>query len=317
MSSITSDDADKGSITADAGTDKILLDNWTFGADAVSLNEIWVANYQGIARTNQALNILPDLTIDDALKNRLEGEARFLRAYFYWNLVRSFGGVPLVDYVPDPSNEEDVSQGRTRASAEEIYNLIISDLQFGIENLPSKTEQNSDDLGRATSGAAKTFLAKVYLYRQNWEQVKTLTDEIIASGDYALADDYATIWREAGKNSDESIFEVQAKGISPEAGIQQYTEVQGVRDQFGWGFNTPSEHLPAAFDEEGDKVRKNATIIFPGEVMWDGIKINEARPGFPPMYSEKNYVDGKHDLFPIPANQILLSGGQLKQNPGW
>ncbi|MGV8093396.1 MAG: RagB/SusD family nutrient uptake outer membrane protein [Mangrovibacterium sp.] len=418
VSSITSDDADKGSITSDTGTDKALLDSWTFGTDAISFNEIWVANYQGIARSNQALSILPELTIDDDLKNRLMGEARFLRAYFYWNLVRSFGGVPLVDYIPDPSNEEDVIKGRTRATADEIYNLIISDLQFGIENLPAKSEQSSDDLGRATSGAAKTFLAKVYLYQENWDQVKTLTDEIIASGEYGLVDDFATIWREAGENSVESIFEVQARGVSPETAIQQYTEVQGVRDQFGWGFNTPSQDLLTAFEEAGDEVRKNATIIFTGETMWDGVKINDARPTFPTMYNEKayvsrvaetwsgnnaqtnknlrifryaevlllnaeasihvggdaatplnqvrervnllpipdptiedvwnerrlelafehdrifdlrrqgragevlrahgkSYVDGKHDLFPVPANQILISGGQLEQNPGW
>ncbi|TAJ14460.1 RagB/SusD family nutrient uptake outer membrane protein [Marinilabiliaceae bacterium JC017] len=291
VSSITSDNADKGSDPGDTGNDKKQLDDWTFNADAISFEELWENNYGGIARANQALNIIPDMTVEENLKKRLEGESRFLRAYFYWNLVRMFGGVPKIDKVPDPSNEEDVINGRTRATAEEIYDLIISDLKVAYEALPVAYSSDAD-LGRATKGAAATFLAKVYLYQKNFSEVKRLTDEVMGFG-YDLVDDYATIWREVGENSIESIFEVQARGITPFKGIEGYAVSQMVRNQLGWGFNTPSQSLADVY-ESGD-VRREATIIFPGETMWDGLQIISNPPN--PMYNEKAYFSKTHETF--------------------
>ncbi|MEN7550980.1 RagB/SusD family nutrient uptake outer membrane protein [Rapidithrix thailandica] len=293
ITSITSDDADKGSVPGDTGTDKNLLDNFTFSVDAVSFNEVWVANYQGIARANQALKVIPDFTIEERVKNRLMGEARFLRAYFYFNLVRSFGGVPLIEKIPDPTNTQELEQARTRASKEQIYQLIINDLQFAIENLYPKSELGPEDVGRATVGAAKTFLAKVNMYLNNWSEVSRLTNEVISSGEYALVDDYATIWREVGENSVESIFEVQGRGDTPNKGLQGYTATQGVRGQFGWGFNTPTEDLANTY-EVGD-TRKEATIIFPGETLWDGVEIITDVPN--PYYNQKAYISRVQETF--------------------
>ncbi|PXY01327.1 RagB/SusD family nutrient uptake outer membrane protein [Marinifilum breve] len=293
VSSITSDDADKGSDPGDTGADKHELDNFTFSASSVSFNEIWVANYRGISFANQALDIIPGLEIEDVLKKRLEGEAKFLRAYYYWNLVRCFGGVPKIDKIPDPANAEDITNGRTRASKEDIYKLIISDLQFGIENLQERSAMNSSDLGRATKGAAKTFLAKVYMYQKNWDEAFKLTNEVIQSGEYSLVADYAQIWRESGENSSESIFEVQASGTTPNKGIQGYVAHQGVRGQLGWGFNTPSKDLEDTY--EAADPRKDATIIFPGETMWDGVEINASTPN--PRYNEKAYISKTMETF--------------------
>ena len=293
VSSITSDDADKGSDPGDTGTDKNLLDNFTFGADALSFNDVWVGNYDGIARANQALKVLGEVTINDTLKNRLEGETRFLRAYFYWNLVRTFGGVPLIDKVPDPTNPADVASGNTRVSKDSIYALIKTDLQFAIDNLPKKSEYAAADLGRATQGAAQTFLAKVNLYQKNWSDVLKLTNEVINSGEYSLVSDYSTIWREIGENNAESIFEIQARGETPNKGVQGYVDVQGVRGQFGWGFNVPSQDLANTY-EPGD-LRKDATIIFPGETMWDGTVINSNTPN--PMYNQKAYLSHTQETY--------------------
>src|SRR4030095_14094479 len=93
ISSITSDDADKGSLLGDAGTDKDLLDNWTFDATGFSFDEVWVGNYEGIGRACYALQYLPTMDLPEADKQRYIGEAKMLRAYFYWNLLRMFGGV--------------------------------------------------------------------------------------------------------------------------------------------------------------------------------------------------------------------------------
>jgi hypothetical protein len=290
VSSITSDDADKGSDPGDTGTDKNELDNYTFTPTSLSFNEIWEGNYQGIARANQALRYLPELTISDSLKTRLIGEASFLRAYFYFNLVRSFGGVPRVTTVPDPTNASELEAARVRASAADIYALIEADLTTAIASLPPK---GGVDVGRATRGAAQALLAKVSMYQKKWAQVQSLTDALIASGQYALATDYATLWREVGENNIESIFEVQGLGLTPNKGVQGYVESQSVRGQFGWGFNVPTADLTAAY-EPGDK-RRDATIIFAGETLWDGVKITADVPN--PRYSEKAYVSQTKETF--------------------
>ncbi|GET29871.1 RagB/SusD family nutrient uptake outer membrane protein [Prolixibacter sp. SD074] len=293
VSSITSDDADKGSDPGDTGTDKNLLDNFTFGADALSFNDVWQGNYEGVARANQALKVLGEVTISDTLRNRLQGETRFLRAYFYWNLVRCFGDVPLIDRVPDPTNAADIAMGNTRVSKDSIYAFIKTDLQYAVANLPLKSEYAAADLGRATKGAAQTFLAKVNLYQKNWSEVLTLTNVVINSGEYSLVSDYSTIWREIGENNSESIFEIQGRGQTPNKGVQGYVDVQSVRGQFGWGFNVPSQDLADTY-EAGD-LRKDATIIYPGETMWDGVVINSDTPN--PMYNQKAYLSRTQETY--------------------
>lgn len=294
ISSISSDDADKGSSAGDTGADKDKLDNFTEGASDISVEEIWVANYRGITRANLALSVLPRIAIEQSLKNRLMGEAKFLRAYYYWNLVRTYGGVPLINSVIDPTNDAEVNQAMIRASVDQIYNQIISDLQYASDSLWTKTEYQSTEVGRATSGAAKGLLSKVYLYQKNWQACFDMAQDVINSGEYALVDDYSTIWREVGENSSESLFEVQAVGGPISLGVQQYSLVQGVRGQFGWGFNTPSESLNNAY-ETADTIRRNATMIYPGETLWDGTVIIDNTPN--PRYNQKAYISKTEETF--------------------
>jgi hypothetical protein len=293
VTSIASDDATKGSVDGDNGTDKDKLDNFTFTPTDISFNELWVGNYRGITRANTALANLPDLSIDEGLKTRYMAEAHFLRAYFYFNLVRLYGDVPLVDKVIDPTNQEELDKINVRVSADEIYTLIIQDLEYANENLPLKSMYSPDDLGRVTKGAAQGMLAKVYMYRGNWQQVSELTNEVINSGEYQLVPDYSTIWREIGENNAESLFEVQAVGDPLSLGIEGYYETQAIRNQFGWGFNTPSQSLEDAY-EPGDP-RKDATIIFPGETLWDGTVIISDAPN--PRYNQKSYVSRTQETF--------------------
>jgi hypothetical protein len=294
VSSIISDDADKGSDPGDTGADKDKLDALTFTATDPSANEVWGANFRGITRSNTAINIIssPETQIDETFRNRLIGEARFMRAYFYFNLVRMFGDVPKLDRVLNPNIPEDLAAVSIRVPKSEIYDLIVSDLTFASENLFPKSEM---DIGRATSGAAKTLLAKVNMYLGNWSEVKRLTDEVIASGEYNLQADYATLWRESSENGPESIFEVQGLGGPLNLGVQGYVVTQSVRGQWGWGFNTPSQDLVDAYDAAGDEIRKNATIIFAGETMWDGEQVIASPPN--PRYNEKAYLSRVAETF--------------------
>jgi hypothetical protein len=131
------------------------------------------------------------------------------------------------------------------------------------------------------------------MYLGNWNEVLSLTNDIITSGKYSLMADYAQIWREVGENSEESIFEIQARGVTPMEAITMYCEVQLVRGQLGWGFNTPSEDLENAY-EAGD-VRRDATIIYPGEMMWDSVEIIPITPN--PRYNEKAYVSTTKETY--------------------
>lgn len=306
VSSITSDDADKGSTTGDDGADKLLLDNFQHGPNDLSSADVYVGNFIGVSRANQALESLPGFLLDKDVENQLIGEVRFLRAYYYWNLVRCFGAVPKIDKVLDiEGSEDDFMVANTREAANIIYTeLIIPDLEFAIEHLKSKTEQSLDEVGRATSGAARTFLAKVHMYRKNWAEVKRLTDEVIASGEYTIDGvPYEEIWREVGENSAESIWEIQCSGSDPVSkGIFLYTATQQYRELFGWGFNTPSQDL-VDFYEDGD-VRKDATIMFAGdnvgdtgETLWDGTVLTNMDPTIPPYANEKSYVSQTMETF--------------------
>ena len=284
---VASDDADKGSTPTDfsqAGE----IDNFTTTANNFIFNNLWNGHYAAISRANRAIDILEKSTFEASVKNRLIGEARFLRGLYYFNLVRLFGGVPKVIRVPDPS-EGNSDEFQTRATKEEIYQVILDDLNFAAENLPLK---GATPVGRATKGAAQSYLAKVYMYQKNWAKAAELSNAVIASGLYSLVPNYNLIFREksessgGGNNNSESIFEVQTGLNAGENAVSPlFSNGQGARSKGGWndlgfGFNNPTSDLVNAYPV--DDTRRNATIIFvtptlpansPGTILWDGFRI--------------------------------------------
>ncbi len=291
ISSIASDDADKGSDPGDFGTDKNLLDNWTFDATSISFDEVWIGNFEGIGRATYALKLLPGMTLPPADKDRYTGEAKLLRAYFYWNLVRIFGGVPKIDHVLE--SQTGILASSVRASTAEIYAFIEQDLNDAVTKLPVTI--NSTERGRASKGAAQALFSKVLLYQKKWGQSKAICDAIISGTQYSLLPNYAIIWRESGEFSTESIWEVNAIGTTPNKGIDGYFLVQAPRGPggLGWGFNTPSQNLFDAY-ESGDS-RKGATIMQRGQTLWDGFFVNNGAPS--PFYNYKSYVSKTNESF--------------------
>jgi len=284
VTNIISDDADKGSSPSDQASIIGAIDDFTITPTNKYCESLWSGHYNSIGAANQALKALQTAAIDEEEKLKLEGEVRFLRGYFYFNLVRMFGGVPLVLRVPnDPVDANTDTTFQRRAPVAVVYDSIISDLQFAVNNLKLKSATAN---GHATKGAAQALLAKVYMYRGNWPQVFQLTNEVINSAQYSLVQDYETIWRQAGENNAESIFEVQT-GVfnNGNLGVPNYTVSQGARvgglggwNDLGWGFNTPTQSLISAY--EPDDLRREATIIFidnsgtkKGTVLWDGFRI--------------------------------------------
>lgn len=282
VESLGSDNAEKGSSPSDA-TFLNAFDNYTATATEGQILDFWTGQYQSINLANQVLDNVPGISMDENLKQRYLAEAKFVRAYAYFRLVRAFGGVPLRLNVPEDASEYNLP----RASREEVYAAIEQDLSEAAAVLPQS--YNGADVGRATKGAALALHAKVAMYQEKWAEVLNLTNQVMGLG-YSLHPDFQELFRVENENSSESIFEIQAAVIpgNPAASNSQYSQVQGVRGSVGggWGFNVPTEDLAAAF-EPGDP-RRDATILFRGEITPQGDAIPVE--GDNPMYNEKSYV---------------------------
>ncbi|SDG93369.1 Starch-binding associating with outer membrane [Pedobacter terrae] len=282
IESTGSDEADKGSTVTDA-TFFNLYDTFTVTSTEGSLQSFWTGQYRNINLCNQVLDNIPNISMDASLKARYLAEAKFVRAYSYFRLVRAYGGVPLRLKVPADATEYNIP----RADKAAVYAQIEKDLTEAAAVLPAS--YGTSDIGRATKGAAIGMHAKVAMYQQKWNDVLSLTNQVMDMG-YSLFPDFEKGFRTQNENNVESLFEVQCEFVpgNNDASNSQYSQVQGVAGEpaGGWGFNTPSAVLIAAF-ETGDP-RKDATILFPGETTPQGdfIKTNVVNIG----YNQKSYV---------------------------
>ena len=261
---IMSDDAHKGSNPNDQLPTVGPFETFTYTTTQDGLDRWWSALYEGIKRANVVIEKVPSITMEEQLRTRYIAEARFLRGLFYFDLVRAFGGVPKVTTTVPATKIP-------RSTASEIYELVITDLEYAAQYLPEKSLYGPDDAGRATKGAAKSLLARVYLFLGDYENAEKYALEVIASDEYDLEDNFADANGKNGEHGVESVFEVGAMEVEG-AGGNQYANTQGVRGSpnRGWGFNRPSLDLRNSF-EPGDP-RLDATIIDLGETL-DGILI--------------------------------------------
>ena len=289
ITDIISDDADKGSTPTDA-LYVLELDDFTFNSTNSAFAGAWQGHYHAIFRANLAIDNIPGIAMDTTLRNRLIGEAKFLRAYAYFRLVQWFGDVPLITR---PLNaDEYYNQARTPAA--EVYDFIEKDLVDAINVLPEKSEYPSADLGRVTKGAARGMLAKLYMVKHEFQKAADQCESIITSAEYSLLPRYGDNFLPAGEHGAESIFEIsavaeQASVVGP--GATPFNMIQGVRGvpNLGWGFNRPSDDLVAAY-EAGDP-RRQATIIYVGEVLPDGSTIVQDNPEvLNERYNQKAWV---------------------------
>lgn len=261
---IMSDDAHKGSNPNDQLPTIGPYETFSHTTTQDGLDRWWSALYEGIKRANVVLEKVPGIDMDVDLRNRYLAEASFLRGLYYFDLVRAFGGVPKITTTTPETKV-------ARSTDNEIYELVISDLEFAAQHLPEKSFYGPEDAGRATRGAAKALLARVYLFLGNFEEVESYALEVIISDEYDLEPVFADANGVYGEHGVESVFEIGAMEVEG-AGGNQYANTQGVRGSpnRGWGFNRPSLDLRNSF-EPGDP-RLDATIIDLGETL-DGILI--------------------------------------------
>ena len=293
---ILSDDASKGSNPTDAIQIQA-FEEFTFTPDDGPVSGWYSTLYIGIKRANLVVEKVPAIDMDENLKNQILGEARFLRALTYFKLVRIYGGVPLV-------TTTNLERKIPRSTAQEIYDFIIQDLLFAAENLPEKSEYSSADMGRATRGAAKGLLAKVYLFAEDFINAEKYALEVINSGQYSLDSDYGHVFSKDGEFGSGSIFEIGALADGFADGGHQYGNTQGVRQgpNRGWGFNRPTWDLITSF-EAGDP-RMEATVIFVGEEI-DGVVI-----GGDPSTPDTTYFPGTLNIKEVECyNQKVWTPG--------
>lgn len=214
-----------GEFRADNGTPVMFEGDWAAIKDFSESSsnafvlEHWQNCYYTIARANLVLKYL-DKVEDQAKRNKIEGEARFMRALMHFNLVRLFGDVPLIDHFIN----YDESDMFVRKPVATVYESIITDLLVAAKSCPDSW--GSTEVARATSGAAKTILAKVYMTRGNWAEARTQLEAVIASAKYQLLPDYKDVISLSNEMNKEIIFAVRFKANS-----------NGEGNTFSYGYN--------------------------------------------------------------------------------
>lgn len=264
---VLSDDATYSGSDNDAATFQ-LMEEYQYPADHNEILNKYSQTYQCINKANLVIRDLedtPDELFSEYNREQMIGEAKFIRAYSYFELVKTFGGVPLYTSVLELDHEK-----LGRASVEEVYAAIEKDLEEAAAVLPSKSEVSNymtNYAGRITRGAVYGMQTRVYLYEKKYEQVKEAAKNLFNLNEYSLAEDYQFPFLLAGEHCSESILEVNMYN-SPT--LSSWNVNNGNRHvlmsmprnlTIGFGCAQPTVELAEAFDKAGDTVRKHATLI--------------------------------------------------------
>jgi len=235
-------------------SDLIPLNNRVHGAGNGILADHWNAFYEAIKNANNIIAAVQEGVegVSESDLNRIEAEARFLRALSYYELVTKYGDVPLVlDVKRQPPEEE----GVPRTPTSEVYNQILSDLDFAQSNLPTKSQAEA---GRATLGAAHALEGQTHLFlgslneqKSDWENARAAFQQVVDLGEHQLVDNYFDNFAPNTENNAESIFEIQFVN-DPSTGSQGSRAYEYA--MLGWRNTTVHPHVTTNF-EDGDPRR--------------------------------------------------------------
>lgn len=263
---------------------------YTLDASNDRIEGHWVMTYKAIGIFNSTIEgIQGSAAVDDATKKKLIGELRFLRAYMYFDLVRNFGGVPLVTKTLSPSTRI------PRSTDKEIYAFVINELKDVAPLLSQKSQYGAPDKFRASKGAALAMLAKAYLYTEDWANAETTAKQCMTLGDYTLETSFGNLWNYNYKNGAESVFEIQFNSQQTPSGIpdNKYITPMNSTADGGWGYISVTSDLENAFKSEADSIRLQWTINRHGvAVAGETSRIFDGRPSQSKSarFSRKRYV---------------------------
>lgn len=258
-------------VGAGGGTDGIETveeANFTTDPGNPGVLDLWRGPWPGILSCNLVLQNVPAIKMDETLRNRILGEAKFLRANYYFILVRYFGDIPLIT---TPQSPKDSNYYPSRVDKKLVYDLIIKDLKDAIDLLPKRETYTGSDVGRASKGSAVGLLAKVDLTLGQYADVIPLCQQVTQLG-YTLDANYSDNFDPAHKNGPESLFEVQYSGQTNYGFFDDLNQASWTSTFMGprnttfvggaYGWNQPTQEFVDSY-EPGDK-RKDQTILYQG-----------------------------------------------------
>lgn len=239
---VASDDAQKGGDPGDQA-DIDLIDQFNITPINGNLGDEWGTLYEGITRCNIVLQKVPLINMDKALQSRILSEAKFLRSWYYFNLINVFGDVPIV---LEPKNADQLQIPQSPVAT--IFETVIEpDLTDALSKLPAT--YTGADIGRITSGAATALLAKAYLFQNKWDSAASYAGKVITGGAYSLMPLYSDDFNANHKNNLESIFEVQhLSGQDPATG-NALNQWFAPRVDGGYGFDAPTQNFVDEFEK--------------------------------------------------------------------
>ena len=293
----------------------ITLDNFTANSLNSNMNRDWNYGYQLIGRVNINLPQI-EKSVDPALtitrKNEMLGEARFLRAYTYFDLVRLFGEVPIILQAPNLSTSETLLNSTLvpRSSVDSVYMAILNDLWFAKTNVMDVGGSPSKLI--ITKGVVNAALTKVYasMPTPNWDSVLYYADQVIPN--YSLLPEYSQLWDNAHKNNSESIWELTYEGYGGSDGVGNWIpsiHVGGSAGNYeggGWKkFNLPSNSLVDLFNSEGDSIRLNNSITFL-DITGQFTDPNWPSDHYPFLTKYNDPAEGLNDFYMIRLPDIML-----------
>lgn len=293
---VPSDDDDKGSAT-DEGPLVKEFDEFTYGPENIHIGYVWSIFYNIVSAANYAVESMDEfakvITGEAALLQvkQCRAEARLIRAYAYWNLVRLFGRVPLIDRTMDSKE----LAAKEVSSVEDLYKFIYADIDAGIQDLP---ESYVGMPGRYTKYTAMALKAKVAMYNKDWNEAAKEADAIIASGKFSLMPNFRDAFSVEHENGPESLMEIQSSDMGQSNGAMPlcyYGFIQGPRNgsepMQGWGYKVPSQALIDFFNSRGDNIRKAVTLLERGATTPEGDTISDKCAN--PYYNGKVYVPAR------------------------
>lgn len=309
---IVSDDADKGS-SPDDGPTVLELDRFTYGPGNGHIEQMWNYYYDIASAANYAIESMDlykaALTSDDGLLKveQCRGEAKIIRAYAYFNLVRLFGAVPKIDRT---MTAEELASMKV-STTEELYDFIYQDLQDAIEVLPNSFTDYKNRYNKFTAMALK---AKVALYRKDWNEAAAMADVVINSGRYSLIKHFRDAFSVEFEGGVESLMEIESSSLlqtSDPLPVCYYGFIQGPRGNSepfqGWGYKVPSDALIAFFDSRGDDIRKAVTLLPRGENKDDEISSSCTNPYYNgKVYTPREYNSRSYNAYGLEHNMRII-----------
>ncbi len=240
---VASDDTIKGGFDGDQ-SDIGLVNDFTVNPDNGAIEGIWQHYYEGIVRANNVIYYVPNIDMDEDLKARIIGEAKFLRAYYYFHLTNIFGAIPLKTVPAFTPEELNVPLSDVAL----IYAQVEQDLSDASDALP--TTHDPSEVGRATKGAALGLLAKVYLFQEKW-LLASDTATLVEGLGYGLTQLYRDNFEVTTENNEESIFEIQHLSAQVPATGSNLNQWFSPTPLNGYFFNAPTQDFIDEFEVVG------------------------------------------------------------------